>query len=194
MSKSCGNSARALSATSAMHLLPGRLPLLVFQPPLEHAADHLAASCSSCATPNSCEELVRQLRQADGLDVLDDERGLDRLAAKSRVGDGVGQGDVDVPRLARLGPLHLLAEVGGHAVLEPSCGSTRMACFLDLIERLVALQDRRDVGRDDVADFDFGRLPSFGTTWPYGLEQRRFSFCTSSSVNVCIGRLSLRPL
>ena len=98
------------------------------------------ASCSVRVDAELVQQLVRQLRQADRLDVLDVERRLDRLAGQGRVGDVSAERDVDRPLLAGLGALDLLAELLGDAVLERQLRSTRSGVSLISPSTLVAVR------------------------------------------------------
>ena len=71
-------------------LLPGELPLLEFQVPLEAVGDQLLELALVLdAVP--FEQVRRQLGQADDLDVLDGEPTLDGLALERLVGDRLGR-------------------------------------------------------------------------------------------------------
>ena len=150
-SRSRGSSQVEAAAICSITCSPGRLPLLVFQPALQDHLDQLAQLLRR-VDAEAVQELVRQLRQAERLDVLDRQgapvtvlprsdgsaTALDRLMSTSRVS----------PALA---PLTCSAKFSATPSLKASCLSTRKVASFSLpISRSPSLTI--DVGDEEVAE------------------------------------------
>ena len=97
------------------------------------------------------QQIMAQLRQPHHLDVLDLKDALHGLGAQRRLGDVVGEDNLDDAALARLGALYLIREMLGHAVLERQLSLDAGPHFLGGADQPVAVAGRQ-VRDDDVAD------------------------------------------